>query len=243
MSGGPTDGAVDTDGAGDTGGADVEALRIAREEARTTLDAQLSTLDDIDGKALSVFRLNVTIVGVLLSALSFAAATDAAAVSLVLNPSVGIGVSLFVLSAAASGLTYATAGQRVGADPEGLEAAADLSESESLAWLVDSYADWIRHNQRTNLRKAFLVTLAILGTVAGTLGLGVGVVAAFTGLVYLPAAVAVGAVILLAGVADIPGQIYRIAEDSDAVGGTVAIETVRSAMTGQRAFKGRDSEE
>ncbi|MFC7197460.1 hypothetical protein ACFQL4_27180 [Halosimplex aquaticum] len=160
-----------------------------------------------------------------------------------LNPAVGIGVGLFVLSAAASGLTYATAGQRVGADPEGLEDAADLPEREALAWLVDSYADWIRHNQRTNLRKAFLVTLAILGTVAGTLGLGVGVVAAFTGLVYLPAAVAVGAVILLAGVADIPGQIYRIAEGTDAVGGTVAIETVRAAMVGQRAFKGRDSEE
>ncbi|WP_123538367.1 hypothetical protein [Halosimplex salinum] len=228
---------------GDTNGPSVDALRIAREEARTTLDAQLSTLDDIDAKALSVFRLNVGIVGVLLSALSFAAASDAAAVSLVLNPAVGIGVCLFVLSAAAAGLTYATAGQRVGADPVGLEDAADLSETEALAWLVDSYADWIRHNQRTNLRKAFLVTLSILGTVAGTLGLGVGVVAAFTGNIYLPAGVAVGAVVLLAAIADLPGQIYRIAENTDTVGGTIAIESVRTVMAGQRAFKGRDSED
>jgi len=224
-------------------GVDVEALRIAREEARTTLDAQLSTLDDIDEKALSVFRLNVAVVGVLLSALSFAAATDAAAVSLVLNPAVGVGVGLFVLSAAAAGLTYATAGQRVGADPEGLERAADLSEADALAWLVDSYADWIRHNQRTNLRKAFLVTLSILGTVAGTLGLGIGVVAAFTGLVYIPAAIAVGSLVLLAIIADLPGQVYRIARNTDTVGATVAVQSVQTVMAGQRAFKGRDSEE
>ncbi|MFC7197459.1 hypothetical protein ACFQL4_27175 [Halosimplex aquaticum] len=75
MSGGPSNGSSGGDDA------DVETLRIAREEARKTLDAQLSTLDDIDAKALSVFRLDVAIVGVLLSALSFAAASDAAAVS------------------------------------------------------------------------------------------------------------------------------------------------------------------
>mgnify|MGYP000716376277 CR=1 FL=1 len=224
----------------------VESLRIAREEARRTLDAQLSTLDDIDAKALSVFRLNVGLVGVLLSALSFAAASDTAAVVAVLNPAVGTGVGLFVLSAAAAGLTYATAGQRVGADPGGLEGMGDRSEADALAHLVDGYADWIRRNQRINLRKALLVTLAILGTVAGTLALGVGVVAAFTGLLYLPASFAVAAVIILAAVVNLPGQIVRITRESDAVPGGVTIESadsIDSVMSGQRAFKGCEHEE
>ncbi|ELZ19976.1 hypothetical protein C475_21799 [Halosimplex carlsbadense 2-9-1] len=221
----------------------VESLRIAREEARRTLDAQLSTLDDIDAKALSVFRLNVAVVGVLLSVLSFAAASDATAVGGVLNPAVGAAAGLFVLSAAAAGLTYATAGQRVGADPSGLEEMGDRSETAALEYLVDGYADWIRRNQRTNLRKALLVTLAILGTVAGTLALGVGVVAAFTGLLYLPAGVAVAAVILLAAVVNLPEQIARIARDSETVPGGVAVESVDSVMSGQRAFKGCENDE
>jgi hypothetical protein len=226
-----------------TDDASVESLRIAREEARRTLDAQLSTLDDVDAKALSVFRLNVAVVGVLLSVLSFAAASDAAAVAGLLNPAVGASAGLFVLSAAAAGLTYATAGQRVGADPTGLEEMGDRSEAAALAGLVDGYADWIRRNQRTNLRKALLVTLAILGTVSGTLALGVGVVAAFTGLLYLPAGVAVAAVILLAAVVNLPGQVARIARDSDAVPGGVTVESVDSVMAGQRAFKGCEREE
>lgn len=223
--------------------ANVESLRIAREEARRTLDAQLSTLDDIDAKALSVFRLNVAVVGVLLSVLSFAAASDATAVGGVLNPAVGASAGLFVLSAAAAGLTYATAGQRVGADPAGLEGMGHRSEAAALDQLVDGYADWIRRNQRTNLRKALLVTLAILGTVAGTLALGVGVVAAFTDLLYLPAGVAVAAVILLAAVVNLPGQIVRITRDSEAVPGGVTVESVDSVMSGQRAFKGCEREE
>ncbi|WP_436930821.1 hypothetical protein [Halosimplex halobium] len=225
-------------------GGNVESLRIAREEAQRTLRAQLSTLDDIDSKAVSVFRLNVAVVGVLFSVLSVAGASDAAAVAGVLNPAVGAGVALFVLSAAAAGLTYATAGQRVGADPTGLEGVGDRSEAAALEHLVDSYADWIRHNQRTNFRKALLVTLAILGTVAGTLALSVGVVAAFTDLLVLPAGVAVAAVILLAAVVNLPGQIARITRESDAVPGTVAVErTGDSVMPGQRAFRGRESEE
>jgi len=229
--------------------ADVPSLQVTHEEARRTLDAQLSTLDDIDAKALSVFRLNVGLVGVLLSALSFAAASDVATVSAVLNVAVGLGVGSFLLSAAAAGLTYATAGQRIGADPGGLEDAIELSEPDALVWLVESYAEWIRHNQRTNLRKAFLVNLSILGTVAGTLALGVGAIAAFTGLVYPPLAIAVVALVVLVFVTDLHGQIYRLSREADVVSGTLSahalesVESVESCMEGQQAFRGRDSDD
>jgi hypothetical protein len=223
--------------------ADLEALRLAREEARATLDDQLSTIDDVDSKALSVFQLDVTIVGVLLSALSFAAATDAAAVSALLNPGVGAAAGLFVLSAAAAGLTYTTAPQRVGAGPDGLERATELSERAYLRWLVGGYAEWIRSNERTNVRKALLVTLSALGTVAGALALGVGVVAAFFGVLLLPALGALAVLLVLAALAGVPGQLRRLftgRHTTGATGGTAAPQSLDTPMTGQRTFKGCD---
>lgn len=228
--------------------ADVEALRIARLEARATLDRQLSTLDDIDAKALSVFRLTVALVGVLLSALTLAAASDVTGAAALVNPFVGAGVALFILSAALAGLTYTAAGQRVGAAEE-LTEAADLSERAFLRRLVGSYTDWIRYNERTNARKALLVTLSILGTVAGALALGVGVVGAFTGGVLVAGFIAVGVVLALALLADIPGQLRRLADGArkpaeiTEPSGSVAPQSVDPPMEGQRTFTGRVREE
>lgn len=229
----------------DTGAAesDVDVLHVAREEARATLEAQLSTLDDIDEKAVSVFRLNVALVGVLLSALSVAASSDVAVAGALVNPWVGAGVGLFVLSAAAAGLTYTAGGQQVGAGPAGLEAATDRSERAYLTWLVESYADWIRYNERTNRRTALLVTLSILGTVAGALALSVGVVAAFTSRALLPAVLALAGLVALAWLADLHGQIRRLLEGPTEAPGTVAPQGLETPMAGQRTVKGRDRDE
>lgn len=234
--------AVDMSG-GESERSDVEALRVAREEGRATLDGQLSTLDDIDSKALSVFRLNVAVVGVLLSVLSVGAASDVAAAAAILNPVVGAGVGLFVLSAAAAGLTYTAVGQQVGASPAGLVDATDLSERAYLERLVERYAEWIRYNQRTNVRKALLVTLSILGTVAGTLGLGVGVLAAFTGRYVAPAVVALVVLSVLSALTGLPGQLSRLFDGAGEATGTVVTQSLDSRPSGQRTFKGRDREQ
>lgn len=222
---------------------DVETLRIAREEARTALDDQLSALDDIDSKAVSVFRLNVALVGVLLSALSFAAGSDVAAAAALVNPAVGTGVAAFALSATAAGLTYTTSDHRVGVGPAGLERAADLSEREYLRWLLVSYADWLRRNERTNARKGLLVTLSVLGTVAGALALGVGAVAAFTDLLLAPAAAALLVLAVAVRVAGLPGFLRRLLAGSDGGADLVSPQSSDSPMAGQRTFKGCDRRE
>ncbi|SEO82219.1 hypothetical protein SAMN04487948_105332 [Halogranum amylolyticum] len=219
-----------------SGEPDIEALRAAREEARETLDGQLSTLDDIDAKALSVFRLNVALVGVLLSALSVAATDDLTTTAAFVNPAVGTSVALFVLSAATAGLTYTTAGRQVGAGPAGLEDAPNRSERAFLVWLVDGYADWIRYNERANVRKALLATLAVLGTVAGVLAFGVGVLAAVTGELLLPGLAAVVVLAVLGAFANVPGQLRRLASER------VTRQSHDLTTTGQRTFKGGDHE-
>jgi hypothetical protein len=228
---------------------EVEALRIAREEARETLDGQLAALDDIDSKALSMFRLNVALVGVLVSALSFAAASEVTAATALVNPAVGAGVASFALSATAAGLTYTASGQHVGIGPTALEAATDRTEREFLSSLLSSYADWLRYNERTNERKALLVTLSVLGTVGGALGLGVGAVAAFTGLFLVPAVVALLVVLAAGVVAGVPAQFRRVFGeersdvDGEADANAVSPQSAEEPMAGQRTFKGRDRRE
>lgn len=229
------------------------ALELAREEARLTLDGQLATLDDIDAKALSVFRLNVALATLLVSALSLAATGGITGVTALRSPVVGVGLVLFVLSAAAAGLTYAAAGQYVGVGPASLDAAAGTSRAAFRASLVGGYADWIRANERANARKALLVTLSVLGTVAGTLALGVGVVVAVTDSLVLPT---LGALVVLAGLAalaGLPRQVRRLVDPPARVG-TVAPETLDGVdagdlperfddrAAGQRTFAGRDDE-
>lgn len=219
---------------------DVGALDVARAEARETLEAQLSTLDDLDAKALSVFRLDVAVVGLLLSAGSFAASSDAAAATALLNPATGTGVALFALSAAAAGVTYTATGQVVGVGPSALATAADRSEREYLVRLVEGYAEWIRANERRNVRKALLVTLSLLGTVGGVLALGVGVADAFTDRTAVATAGAVLVLLATALLADLHGQLYRLATSPADVTGTVAPESLDRPMAGQRTFKGGD---
>jgi len=221
---------------------DVESLRIAREEARATLDAQRQTLDDIDDKALSLFRLDVAVVSLLVSALSVAVGVESVVVPS-LGPAFGVAGGLFVLSAATAGLTYAAGGQQVGAGPGGLRAASGRSERQLLSWLVDGYADWIAYNERTNVRKALLVTLSALGTVAGTLALGVGTLTAVTGQRLLPAAAAVAVLFVLAGLAGLPGQIVRLLVGPSESTGVVSPQSLDAPMTGQHTFTGRDRDD
>jgi uncharacterized membrane protein len=239
-------------GGGQAAGTGGGALAVAREEGRATLDAQLSALDDVDAKALSVFRLNVALVGVLLSALSFAAGSGVVTVEGLLTPVVGGATFLFGLSAAAAGLTYVAVGHRVGVAPAGLRAAVDADEQAFRRRLVKGYADWIRANEQATDRKALLVSLAIAGTVAGVLALVVGVVGAFVGTVVVPGVVALLVVVALVVAFDIPRQIRRIRRPQDATGGTsgsgaglgtVAPQRADDAFEGQRAGAGRDPDE
>ncbi|RYJ14280.1 hypothetical protein ELS19_10105 [Halogeometricum borinquense] len=225
---------------GGTDDAEMETLRIARDEARVALERQLSTLDDIDSKALSVFRLNVALVGLLLSALSFAGASDMATVTALVNPVVGVGVASFVLSATAAGLTYTISGYQVGVGPDALENTADLSEQAFLQWLLVSYGDWLRYNEQTNVRKALLVTLSVLGTVGGALALAVGTVSALTGRFLGPAVVALAVLVTAAGVAGLPSQLRRLLGESGVDAEGISLQSFEMPMAGQRTFTGRD---
>lgn len=223
--------------------ADPGALRTAREEGRATLDAQLDALDDVDDKALAVFRLDIALVGALVSVLTFAVESDVAAAAALVNPATGVGVGLFALSAAAAGLTYVAVGQHVGVGPAGLDPADRRSERAYLAALVDGYGEWIRANERATRRKALLVTLSIFGTTAGALALAVGAVLAFTGRWLWPTVGALAVLVAFALLAGVPRAIRRSLDSRGQSVGAVAPQSLDGPFPGQRVPDGPEPED
>lgn len=173
--------------------------------------------------------------------LSVTTTSDIVAETVFVTPFYGMGVALFILSAAATGLTYMAAGHHVGSDPDGLNRASELTEHVFLEQLIAGVAGRIRYHQRTNARKTPLVTLVILGTVGGVLVLGVGVFVAFTGNVFLPVIIALALLLVLATIAGLLGPFSRLSEETPL--GTATVEVSAYPLDGQHTFKGHDGDD
>lgn len=102
-----------------------DVLRVARKEARATLDHQLTMLDDMDRKAIRILQLDATLAGVLVTALSLVAGTPIDIEAFV-NIYVGVSIAFLVTSAVAAALTYTVSAQIVGIDAGALD---DVEES------------------------------------------------------------------------------------------------------------------
>lgn len=166
------------------GDASRPVLEVATSEAHRTLDEQLDTLEDIDGKAHQLLQFTTALLGVVGSIISF---TGLAAVESAM-PYLGVGLMLLVAGVMAAGVTYTVSARVAGIGPTALEAATDMeTERVFRRTLVRSYADWIRFNAAVNTRAAFLITVAILFVIAGALGLALGLVRSLVG--PLPTAV------------------------------------------------------
>jgi hypothetical protein len=220
------------------GDEEIDALRMACKEARATLDHQLATLDDMDQKSISILRLDATLAGVLVTALSLVAGT-ALDIGAFVNVYVGASVASLVLSAVAAALTYTVSAQIVGIDAAALDDVPELSSAAFSRRLVAGYADWIRFNRTVNVRKAPLLTSALLGLIAGIVFLALGGLAALA-TVTLPVQIAAGAVLVVAVFfSGLYRQLRRLGESGDS--GAVTVETAEfNGFDGQRTFKGDD---
>jgi hypothetical protein len=215
-----------------------DALWVARREARATLDHQLATLDDMDRKAISILRLDVTIASVLVTVLSLVTGIRPEMDTFV-NEYVGVSVAFLVISAVAAALTYTVSAQIVGIDAAALEDVPELADEAFYQRLVASYADWIRFNRTANVRKAPLLTSALLGLIAGIVFLALGGLAALA-TVTLPVQIAAGVVLV---VAVFFSGLYRQLQRVGSAGGAVTVEKAEiRGFDGERTFKGDDKQ-
>lgn len=105
---------------------DPEQLAELRSEARETVDAQRETLNDIDTKASKILRLNVALIGILISVLSIAiqvgpdSETGLGNTAPFINIYTEIGLGALVLSTAFAAMTYTASELDVGVSSENL---------------------------------------------------------------------------------------------------------------------------
>lgn len=159
---------------------DVESLRVTREEAREALDHQIAALNDIDDKAAHTLRLNVLLLGIILTMASVLASSNA-------TPTIeGIVNSFVVAGTLASGVSmvtsiwaYTSTSYRIGTGPSDVRALLPRNppEDEWLAALLYNYVAWMERNSRLNRRDAFalFVSHVCLFVSMGYYAVGVGV--------------------------------------------------------------------
>ncbi|WP_152418491.1 hypothetical protein [Haloarcula amylolytica] len=140
------------------------ALQTGISEARETIDAQIETLNDIDTKAIRVLRVNVLLVGLFISALTFSTRTNSLNLDAFINIYLGNGILLLILSTVSAGLTYTASNFKPGIGKQNIITTLeeDLNKEELDRVLIKSYAKWINDNNSTQTLNAFYSTSMLL---------------------------------------------------------------------------------
>jgi len=181
---------------------ELAGLETSLTEARRFLDEQLSSIDNVDGKAIQLFQVVTVLLGLLLSLLSFVYEGRETAAAELLNPFTLAGLAFLVGAMAAAAITYATGEYHAGVGADDLRWIVDegYPDDEFRRGLYEDllvgYADWIEANQRANQRQSVFITATILAIIYGVASLAVGVVAAFVPSLSGPFTVVVVAVLV-----------------------------------------------
>lgn len=137
---------------------DIETLRLTHQEARDVLDHQINTVNDIDDKASHTLRLNILLLGLLLTISSlFVSNQSIPGIARFWSPAIALGL-LFTGGSIVTALwAYTSTQVQVGPDPADVERLRTnrYSEREWLVLLLRSYAAWMAQNERANRRDGF----------------------------------------------------------------------------------------
>jgi hypothetical protein len=199
---------------------DRELLSELRSEARETVDAQLTTLNDIDTKASKILRLNLVLIGILVSVASLVVQNGTGNGKTSAEPFLNLyiisGIGALLLSTAFAAMTYTASELDVGLSSENLERLldADFPRDEVETLLVKNYIVRINFNRSTNIRNIPLIQTTIVLVVGAVVLFTLGVYEAITGSVPLwllvPAVLLLLAVIVVSG---LPVQTKRAVRD------------------------------
>lgn len=144
----------------------IRRAKLARKEARETIDKQSATLSDIDEKAIQIFRANVVLAGIIVSGISIAVRTEGPPADF-LNPFTKFGAILLFLATIFASVTYTSTNEEIGVNPDDVTERIlnerfdyDLVEEG----LAEEYSQWIADNYRANAQNALSFTMALLTT-------------------------------------------------------------------------------
>lgn len=170
---------LDTDNEGDH----VEALEAACEEARETLDQQVTWLRQIDQKSIRILRANILLLGLTLTALSILVRTDTVGLAPYVNLYTGFGVLLLLGSTNCAGITYISSRFEGGVDAQDVQDTFEdeYSPEEFYDRLARGYSNWIEYNNLVVKVNAHLCTITILLAINAVVFITVGAIAGAAG--------------------------------------------------------------
>lgn len=191
---------------------------VALEEGRRTIDKQNEILNNIDDKAARILRINLVIVGLLLTGLSVATGTgsETGPVEQLLPSAVNtyteLGLFMLLLSTGVAALTYTASALRIGVTGGSLRRIVfegDTSDRKRLRGLTRSYSKWIEQNYRTNAYNAPLATLTLIFLVYAVVLLTLGGIETIRAVRWYENAVALLFIAIYTALTGITGQVKR----------------------------------
>ncbi len=140
---------------------DIDFLRTAREEARSVLNHQIQTLNDIDNKAASTLRINMIFLGLLITAGGIVLRqTTIQDMNFIIKIFLVISASFTVISLILSIIfaiwTYTSSKFRAGPNDNDIQRLINegYNEKTGTLLLLLSYGSWMEQNREVNNRDA-----------------------------------------------------------------------------------------
>jgi uncharacterized membrane protein YozB (DUF420 family) len=208
----------DDDDTGDFSTEEFDLDLVALEEGRRTVDKQNEILNNIDDKAARILRINLVIVGLILTGLSVATGaerqTDPVQEVLpdVINTYTELGLLALLLSTGVAALTYTASALRIGVTGGSLRKIVfegDTADRKRLRGLTRSYSKWIEQNYRTNAYNAPLATLTLIFLVYAVVLFTLGGIETIRPVQWYENVVALVFIIIFTALTGIKGQIQR----------------------------------
>lgn len=136
------------------------------EEARATLDQQIYRNENVDRKALGIFRLNLLLAGLLLTIFSLLMNSSEISENEFINTWAVAGLVALFISTVFAAMTYTSTSYDIGIGP-GLIEDSEFGRYDSPTDLEDDlremYREALKHNSNVGQFNAYFITIAIAG--------------------------------------------------------------------------------
>lgn len=148
-------------------GSESGTVQYACEEARDTLDQQIEKIHYEDQKAVKMARVNLIILGVLVSSFSFILSSQQLSSTEFLNSHSAVGALLLVASTILAGMAYSSSRMELGADPVVISEASEMAPEAFYSELNRQYTEWLEENDQVHSMNAYAIQWIIVLSITG----------------------------------------------------------------------------
>lgn len=156
----------------------MESVQYACRGAGDTVDQQLEKIYREDQKAVKMVRVNLIVLGILASSLSFLFQGQGVDPQQFLNAHNAVGFVLILASTLLASISYATSSFELGVGPDAIDNALQMDNDEFFEKIANQYSDWVEENRKVHRKNAaaieYVISLAIVGITFVVGGFAIG---------------------------------------------------------------------